>query len=321
MLQTRILKIASALLFLGSLVSCGGNGQAAVNETWSLVKLVSKGDPIDNVIYEPIEVRNCIVPETKTTNCSAGTSNSLSVNFGGSVEYGEGVSVSVDSGVSSGIGIGYENGQSITLDVPPSGYIYIYEVEKRFSVISGDAVARSNNGNEQTVSYAFNASCSITVISQEKISCSNAGENPVENSGGSPANQTSSTNFTVFANRAWQDTGMTVNPGDVITIQYVSGMWRWTGDRSDYDGNGDPAADGTYLEICTTNYDCPITDAPLDALIGRIGSNGAPFLIGNNITFTVPNDIGSNQRLYLVGNDSFSGLHDNIGSIEVTIVK
>jgi len=58
---------------------------------------------------------------------------------------------------------------------------------------------------------------------------------------------------TVFANQAWQDTGIAVNPGDVLTIQYISGLWRWTGDRADYDGNGDPAANGTYLDICTTN--------------------------------------------------------------------
>jgi hypothetical protein len=129
------------------------------------------------------------------------------------------------------------------------------------------------------------------------------------------------TNFTVFANQAWQDTGITVNPGNVLTIQYVSGLWRWTGDRADYDGNGDPVANGRYLDICTTNYDCPITDAPLDALIGKIGPSGTPFLIGNGITFTVPNDAGSNQRLYLVGNDSFSGLYDNVGSIAVSITK
>jgi hypothetical protein len=129
------------------------------------------------------------------------------------------------------------------------------------------------------------------------------------------------TTFTVFANQAWQDTGITVNPGDVLTIQYISGLWRWTGDRADYDGNGDPAANGTYLQICTTNYDCPITDAPLEALIGKIGASGTPFLIGNGITITVPNEAGNNQRLYLVGNDSFSGLHDNVGSIEVSIAK
>jgi len=112
-----------------------------------------------------------------------------------------------------------------------------------------------------------------------------------------------------------------VNPGDVLVIKYISGSWRWTGDRADYDGNGDPSANGTYLDICTTNYDCPITDAPLDALVGRIGLSATPFLIGNGITYTVPGNAGNNQKVFLVGNDSFSGLRDNVGSIEVSIAK
>jgi hypothetical protein len=318
MSSIRILKTAISILLLSSLISCGGGGQTAGNETWSLVRLISKGNPIDNVVPETIEVRNCVVPETKTTDCSAGTSSSLSVDFGGSVEFGEGVSYSIDSGVSSSLGIGRQSGQSISLDTPPSGYIYIYEVDKRFSVINGEVLAHSSNGNEQNVNYVFNASCSITIVSREQTTCSGT---TVENPGGSPPNQTSSTTVTVFANKAWQDTGITVNEGDVVTIQYISGLWRWTGDRSDYDGSGDPSANGTYLDICTTNYDCPITDAPLDALIGRIGTSGTPFLIGNGITFTVPSGTGNNQKLYLVGNDSFSGLHDNVGSIEVSISK
>jgi len=125
--------------------------------------------------------------------------------------------------------------------------------------------------------------------------------------------------MTIFANQAWQDTGVAVNTWDTLTIKYVSGLWRWTGDRPDYDGNGDPTATGVYMAICTTVYDCPITDAPLEALVGKIGLNGVPFLVGNGIT--VPNNAGNNQKLFLMGNDSLSGLGDNVGSIEVSITR
>ena len=317
MSSIRLLTIVISLLLVGSLISCGGGGPAAVNETWSLVKLLSKGVPIDNVVPETVEVRNCIVPETKTTDCSAGTASSLSINFGGGIEFGAGIIGSIDGSVSAGLGIGQQSGQSILLDVPQFGYIYIYEVNKRFSVISGEAVARSNNGREQTVNYVFNATCSITIVAQELSNCSNPGPD----ASATPPNQTSSINFTVYANQGWQDAGITLNAGDALTIQYVSGLWRWTGDRADYDGNGDPSANGTYLDICTTNYDCPITDAPLDALVGRIGVSGTPFLIGNGLTYTVPSGSGNNQKLFLMGNDSLSGLHDNVGSIEVSIAK
>jgi hypothetical protein len=123
--------------------------------------------------------------------------------------------------------------------------------------------------------------------------------------------------ITVFANQAWQDTGITIITGEILTIKYLSGLWRWTGDRADFDGNGDPAATGRYLGTCD---DCPIIDAPLEALIGKIGLNGIPFLIGNNINY-VPNDTENNQKLFLMGNDGLYGLHDNVGSIEVSITK
>ena len=180
MSRTRILRAVIYLLILGSLISCSGGGQPASHETWALVRLLSMGEPLSSVVSETIEVRNCIVPEIKTSDCSAGTSNSLSVNLGGSVGFGEGFSGSIDSSVSSSLGIGRQNGQSISLASPPSGYIYIYEVGKRFRVVNGEVLARSSNGDEQVVNYVFNASCSITIISREQINCSNIGQNPDE---------------------------------------------------------------------------------------------------------------------------------------------
>lgn len=304
MSRTRILKIAISLLLLSSLVSCGGGGQAAVNETWSLVKLVSKGDPIDNIVPETIEVRNCGIPETKTTDCSAGTSNSLSVDFGGGVEFGEGVSGSIDSSVSSSLGIGRQSGQSISLDVPLSGYIYTYEVEKRFSIISGEAVARSNNGKEQTVSYVFNASCSITIISREQTSCSNTGQNPSGDSGGSPPNQTSSTTLLleIKSNQGWQASDIYLSKGDTVHVVYQSGQWRVADWAEFTDGQGYPRFEGYAPEFAH------------GSLIAQI-NNGPILSILNETQFIADSDGVISFRI----NDSDTYLDDNVGSIKIMI--
>jgi hypothetical protein len=304
MSRTRILKIAISLLLLSSLISCDGSGQAAGNETWSLVKLISKGEPRDNVVPETIEVRNCVVPETKTTDCSAGTSNSLSIDFGVGVEFGEGVSGSIDSSVSSSLGIGQQSGQSISLDVPPSGYFYTYEVEKRFSVISGEAVARSSNSKEQTVSYVFNASCSITIVSREQAICSNTGQNTGGDSNGSSTNQTSSTTrvLEVKSNQGWQASDVYISKGNTVHIVYQSGQWRVADWAEFTDGQGYPRFEGYAPEIAH------------GALIAQI-DNGPILSILNEAQFTADRDGIISFRI----NDSDAYLYDNVGSITIMI--
>ena len=125
--------------------------------------------------------------------------------------------------------------------------------------------------------------------------------------------------FNVFSNQPWQDTQLDVNPGDTITISYVSGLWGWTGTRSNFTGTGDPNFDGTFREICTAKNDCPITNAALSSLVAKIGDNPA-LNVGNYIQYPVPADIGNNRRLFVMGNDSFVGLYDNVGSIQIHII-
>lgn len=297
MSRNRILKTIISLLLFSSLTSCGGGGQAATNETWSLVKLVSKGEPIDNVVSETIEVRNCVVPETKATDCSAGTSNSLSVEFGGSVEFGEGLSGSIDSSVSSSLGIGRQSGQSISLDVPPSGYIYTYEVDKRFSLISGEAVARSSSGQEQIVSYVFNASCSITIVSREQASCPNTGQTV----DGDTSDATTRV-LEIESNREWQASDVHISIGDIVHVIYQSGQWRVADWAEFTDGQGYPRFEG---------YDPKI---PHGALIAQI-DNGPMLPILNEAHFTADKDGIISFRI----NDSDTYLYDNVGSITIMI--
>jgi len=135
--------------------------------------------------------------------------------------------------------------------------------------------------------------------------------------GSSPNQINSGNHIEVPANQSWQRR-LIVNPGDTISIKYVSGEWGWTGSRANFDGKGDPDLKGNYRDICTGRNDC-LPDAPLSSLIGKIGENGTPFYIGNALTFTVPPDSPPNQPLFLMGNDNPTGLSDNVGSIFVEI--
>jgi formylglycine-generating enzyme required for sulfatase activity len=170
-----ILKALITFLLLCCLVSCSGP-KAAANDTWNLVELISKSDPIENIVPETIEVQNCVEPESKSTDCSAGTTNNLNVELGTGAQVGEIIYASIDSSVSTGLGIQRESGQSLDLETPPPGYKYIYQIRKEFQIVSGEVLARSPNGVEQTADYTFYASCSITIVEKEQVSCPNQEE-------------------------------------------------------------------------------------------------------------------------------------------------
>jgi len=60
---------------------------------------------------------------------------------------------------------------------------------------------------------------------------------------------------------------------------------------------------------------CPLSGAHLMALVGRIGAEGAPFLIGHSRTFTAP----ASGELYLAPNDNWYLLWDNSGSVSAAV--
>ena len=83
----------------------------------------------------------------------------------------------------------------------------------------------------------------------------------------------------VFANRGWQDTGIAVNKGQQVTIEYVSGLW-----FEDPPGHWHDASGGPNPWTCTAP-EChePLHDFPKYALIGRLGGN--ILRIGNRLDF------------------------------------
>jgi hypothetical protein len=109
----------------------------------------------------------------------------------------------------------------------------------------------------------------------------------------------------VPANRAWTDTGITVNQGDRVAFQ-ASGeinYGRSPGQNVTPDGGADRRA--TY----------PDPTVPVGALLGKIG-NGKPFAIGNQRqALTMP----ASGRLMLGVNDN--EIADNSGAFTVVIAR
>ena len=59
----------------------------------------------------------------------------------------------------------------------------------------------------------------------------------------------------------------------------------------------------------------PLTAAPRMALIGRVGASGAPFVIGSG--YQAP--AAQSGEVFLAPNDDWYALHDNAGSLAVTV--
>ncbi len=116
----------------------------------------------------------------------------------------------------------------------------------------------------------------------------------------------SSVAITVSANRPWTDTGIQVRAGDRLTFNSSGQIRVAQGDAPEtlatVDGAGSfQGPHGRY----------PVADAPVGALIGRIGNRA--FGIGSQTMLTMP----ASGRLFLGVNDD--GFGDNSGAFSVSI--
>jgi len=107
----------------------------------------------------------------------------------------------------------------------------------------------------------------------------------------------------VYADQAWNDTGIAIRSGDLLTIDYLAGKWSpWPGDSYDAIGSGgDP--------VCRCNVLNGVSHA---ALLGRIGDQEI-FFVGDQFHHRV----GEEGTLYLGINDVDLG--DNSGSLQVEV--
>ena len=116
----------------------------------------------------------------------------------------------------------------------------------------------------------------------------------------------------VYANKDWQDTGVEIRQGEIITIQYVSGEWSpFSGYYTDGRGCTDPNFCTQDLSILA-NFPDNIVSGIHATLIARINL-GQIVVVGNEITFEAK-DTG---KLLLRMNDKSSS--DNSGSLTVLV--
>lgn len=112
----------------------------------------------------------------------------------------------------------------------------------------------------------------------------------------------------IHAELPWQETGVQVNEGDIVTIIEVGG--EWTIDKNL--GNW-CHGEGMIFEKTTEWSITPL--APIGAMIGRIGKDDASiFPVGRWSKFTAPTD----GMLYLTINDQ--NHQDNVGLISVEVI-
>ena len=115
----------------------------------------------------------------------------------------------------------------------------------------------------------------------------------------------------IAANQGWQDTGVELQPGERILIEYISGK-ATDGDVAIIDGSG--------IDYTCGHSGCcePLPEARRSSLIGRVGRiDDEIFSVGNGIEITVD----KKGNLFLRINDCNSGLNDNSGKLRVRITR
>ncbi len=111
----------------------------------------------------------------------------------------------------------------------------------------------------------------------------------------------------IQADRAWQDTGVYVNPGDRVILMQIEGRWTNFAEGGEwFDANGSPSL---WL-----SEERPLPIVHGGVLIGRIGEGGSVFPVGRWSEITVAEE----GPLYLMMNSGSLG--DNQGSITVQII-
>jgi Common central domain of tyrosinase len=124
--------------------------------------------------------------------------------------------------------------------------------------------------------------------------------------------------FNVQSTLPWQSTGIIVEAGSQIIVQYTSAAW--TADPNDNSGNLYDANGSPDITVPGNQPKYPMINQKMGALVGRI-NGGAPFLVGNGPTNVPANETGV---LELCINDDLTGaygagLTDNKGQITVNI--
>jgi hypothetical protein len=157
--------------------------------------------------------------------------------------------------------------------------------------------------NSQNARAAYNAPAQPATVVTAPASPATAVAAPAATSG---QTQNQPGGLRVQANVPWNDTGITLKSGDMVTFRTTGqvNFGESAGQTAGPDGN--PAAH-------SASY--PISALPAGALIGRVGGS-APFGIGSN---AAPIRMPAKGRLLLGVNDNES--NDNSGYFSVVVTK
>jgi hypothetical protein len=127
-------------------------------------------------------------------------------------------------------------------------------------------------------------------------------------------------NISVPANAGWFGTGLILPVGQPILIT-SEGVIDYNGDDpnagdSDSDGDGSTCDKATIERIINQKLtlDCLLTGVSWGALVGRVGENGTPFIIGFKYQLTTE----TSGELFLGVNDCCN-FADNTGEFKVII--
>lgn len=96
--------------------------------------------------------------------------------------------------------------------------------------------------------------------------------------------------FTVQANKGWNNTGLSIQTGDSVQIEYQDGLWtHWPGKVPLYGATGQTTERYICAEIQPASQ-CvePMPQAQKGALIARVGAT-SPIYVGNRVTFRASN--------------------------------
>lgn len=120
----------------------------------------------------------------------------------------------------------------------------------------------------------------------------------------------------IFAYRDWQTVGVQVQPGDMLYIR-AQGRWLYTpGEFHGPEGHASYPAPDTYP---VSGY-----QIPGGVLLGRIGEDGDPFIVGSSLTIYadhVGNHVGNQAgTLFFRINDDILSDNEGFVTVEVEVV-
>jgi hypothetical protein len=121
-------------------------------------------------VKQTIDVKNCEEPEPQLVICSAGTNDNFTYDLAAT----DLERAAIATNIANTLGLLQPKHKSLNLSDPPQGFIYRYQIAKRYQVIRGAALARSTAGEEAQIQYTFLASCEIVTQAREEFGCGTA---------------------------------------------------------------------------------------------------------------------------------------------------